>query len=168
MPDAVERVTELPLATVLGSEFATEESQAWLTSWAEQWMGLEPAAACGWHTNGTDLIGGSLLWETAGDWLEVDIEIKRRPQGVIRDSTSPNPVWTVTIELMVGCWCRDNHNAHYVEERRWDVGTPDALAAQLDTAYTIAAGWLASSLDADTWRRRAGLQPKPESIDSGQ
>ncbi|MDJ0962265.1 MAG: hypothetical protein QNJ88_16580 [Acidimicrobiia bacterium] len=156
-------ITELPLATVLGPEFDTEEAQAWLAGWADQWMGLEPAAGRGWHSNGTDLIGGSLLWETVSDWLEIDIEIRRHPKGILRDSRPPDPVWTVTLVLMVGCWCQDNHNAHYIEERRWDVGSVEALTDRTRSAYTVAQGWLESSMDADYWRHRARLQPRPGS-----
>ncbi len=65
MRDAVETITELPLATVLGSEFDAAENQAWLAAWAERWMALAPTAALGWWSDGTELIEGTLLWEGA-------------------------------------------------------------------------------------------------------
>lgn len=64
---------------------------------------------------------------------------------------------------MVACWCEDNHNAHYIEEHRWDVGTVDALADKADAAHSIAKRWLDASMDGDYWRQQAGLQTRPGS-----
>lgn len=119
--DGVEPITALPLGKVLGEEFKPTEDQAWLAKWAERWMDLDSSAARGWHSNGTDLVGEALLWETTSDWLEIDVELRRGPRGILRDPYAPDPVWTLKVFLMVACWCEDNHNAHYIEERRWDV-----------------------------------------------
>lgn len=88
--------------------------------------------------------------------LRFDVELKRLPMGVIRDSRAPEPVWALSMKLMVGCWCRDNHNAHYVVTHLWDVGTIDALAERAQAAYSIVEGWISTSVDADHWRRPAG------------
>lgn len=48
--------------------------------------------------------------------------------------------------LMVGCWCRDNHNAQYIEDHRWDVGTVEAFAERAHAAYSIAEGLLTASI----------------------
>ena len=61
MRDAVEPITELPLATVLGPEFDAADNQAWLAAWAERWMALAPSVALGWWSDGTEEISGSLL-----------------------------------------------------------------------------------------------------------
>lgn len=63
MPDAVEMTTELSDGNRSWLGVRRAEEQTLLTDWGERWMGLDPAAARGWHSNGTDLIGGSLLWE---------------------------------------------------------------------------------------------------------
>lgn len=168
MRNSVEIITELPLATILGSEFDRAENQTWLAAWAKRWMALAPTAAYGWCAHGTDLIDGCFLWDEAtGDWLEIDVYLERSPKGTIRDSRTPDPVWTLSMDLMVACWCQDNHNAHYVEQHRWDVGAVDALFERADAAHSVAERWITTSLDADHWRRQAGLQLRSGSTNLG-
>ncbi len=162
----VTSVADLPIGKILGVEFDSVGVRSWLISWSERFMGLAPSAARGWRSDGNEVISGALGWEPAqSDWLEIDVDPKRRPQGHAKCPGLPDPVLSVVATLSVACWCRDNHNAHYVEERHEEVGTTEALVEACEAVLSAGESWISTSSDPEEWRRRAGLVERIRSQD---
>ncbi|MFD3453682.1 hypothetical protein ACFWVC_16055 [Streptomyces sp. NPDC058691] len=87
------------------------------------------------------------LYVKDADWLELVLDIGWTTEGLLN----------VCAAVSVACWCTENHNTHYINERDLIIDDRTSLGAAFEAGVGQLIEWLAESRDPETWRINAGL-----------
>lgn len=118
----------------------------------------------GWRRNGWSLGSGlrvvasdAYAWGVLGrvlsyraaadDLFELSVDVWRQEESPL----------VVQATVVVGCFCRPDHEIHTVADREWAAAGGVELGDALADAMTTLEAWVALDLDPDGWRARAGL-----------
>ncbi|MEU6347302.1 hypothetical protein ABZ883_40935 [Streptomyces sp. NPDC046977] len=87
------------------------------------------------------------LYDKEADWLELALGIEWTVEGHLN----------VCAALSVACWCTENHNAHFIDERNLAIDRHTSLGSAFEAGVGRLIEWLAEPWDPEVWRFRSGL-----------
>ena len=95
------------------------------------------------------LLGTIPLGEDPDDPVELELYVSREAQPAER---------AVSATLGVSCWCRQDHNMHYLRDVEMTTTSSEELTTALETIIDLMVQWRGTvSRDPEWWRAEAGL-----------